>query len=296
TQVIHFQHCFHGRTGYTLSLTNTEPVKTDLYPKFRWPRILCPAVSFPLNEKSRTAAENAERSAVEQIHDAIRANVDDIAAIIIEPIQGEGGDNHFRREFFEDLRAVADEHEIMLIFDEVQTGIGLTGKMWAHEYFVKPDMLVFGKKTQVCGFLSSRRVDEIRDNVFQVPSRLNSTWGGNLVDMVRSQRYLEIIEEERLVENAQKMGEYLKKSLEQIQDEFLAMVGNARGRGLFCAFDMNSRQQRELVKDKCFEKGLIVLGCGEQTIRFRPPLTIQMNELDEGLEIIRDVLREISKD
>lgn len=296
TQVIHFQHCFHGRTGYTLSLTNTEPVKTDLYPKFRWPRILCPAVSFPLDEKSRTAAENAERTAVEQIHDAIRANVDDIAAIIIEPIQGEGGDNHFRREFFEELRAVADQHEIMLIFDEVQTGIGLTGKMWAHEYFVKPDMLAFGKKTQVCGFLSSRRVDEIRDNVFQVPSRLNSTWGGNLVDMVRSQRYLEIIEEEHLVENAQKMGEYLKKSLEQIQDEFLAMVGNARGRGLFCAFDMNSRQQRDLVKDKCFEKGLIVLGCGEQAIRFRPPLTIRKNELDEGLEIIRDVLREISKD
>ncbi|MEE9225322.1 MAG: L-lysine 6-transaminase [Bacteroidota bacterium] len=296
TQVVHFRDCFHGRTGYTLSLTNTEPAKTDLFPKFRWPRIPSPAIQFPLTHENLKAVEKAERTALDCIHDAIRTNVDDIAAIIIEPVQGEGGDNHFRKEFFEELRAIADEHEIMLIFDEVQTGIGLTGKMWAHEYFVKPDMLAFGKKTQVCGFLCSRRVDEVPDNVFKVPGRLNSTWGGSLVDMARSQRYLEVIEEEQLVENARTMGEYLRKNLEEVQEEFGALVGNARGRGLLCAFDLNSRQQRDLVKTKCFEKGLIVLGSGEQAIRFRPPLTVKKEELEKGLEIIRDVLSEISED
>lgn len=296
TQVIHFRRCFHGRTGYTLSLTNTEPVKTDLFPKFQWPRILNPAVRFPLNEKNLIAVAEAEQIAVDQIHDAVRNNRDDIAAIIIEPIQGEGGDNHFRKEFLEELRAIADEDEIMLIFDEVQTGIALTGRMWVHEYFVKPDMLAFGKKTQVCGFLCSRRVDEVPNNVFNVSSRLNSTWGGNLTDMVRSQRYLEVIEEEQLVENARVVGEFLLKNLEQIEAEFGALVSNARGRGLFCAFDLNSRQQRDLVKNKCFEKGLIMLGSGDRSIRFRPPLTIRKTELEGGLAIIRDVMREISKD
>ncbi len=296
TQVLHFRQCFHGRTGYTLSLTNTEPVKTDLFPKFRWPRIPNPAIKFPLNDKNLREVERAEREALDEIHKALRSNVDDIAAIIIEPIQGEGGDNHFRKAFFESLRAVADEFEVMLIFDEVQTGIGLTGKMWAHEYFVEPDMIAFGKKTQVCGFLCSKRVEGVRENVFKISGRLNSTWGGSLADMVRSQRYLEIIEEERLVDNARMMGEYLRNGLEQIQDEFGSLVGNARGRGLFCAFDLNSPQQRDLVKNKCFEKGLILLGCGERAIRFRPPLTIKKEELDRGLGIMREVLHEISKD
>ena len=295
-QVIHFKRCFHGRTGYTLSLTNTEPAKTDLYPKFAWPRILNPAIRFPLNGENLKAVEKAEKTAVDQILDAIRRNTDDIAAIIIEPIQCEGGDNHFRKEFFEALRGIADDQDIMLIFDEVQTGVGLTGRMWAHEYYVKPDMLAFGKKMQVCGFLCSRRVDEVPNNVFKVPSRINSTWGGNLADMVRAQRYLEIIEEEKLVENAGTMGEYLQDGLRRIQAEFCALVHNARGLGMLCAIDLNSRQQRDLVKRKCFEKGLIILGCGEEVIRFRPPLTITKEELEKGLGILRDVLQEMGKD
>ena len=208
-QVIHFSRCFHGRTGYTLSMTNTEPVKTDLFPKFHWPRVHNPAVTFPLTEERLEQVRREEELSLNQIKDAFRQNVDDIAAIIIEPIQGEGGDNHFRPEFFRALRQLADENEAMLIMDEVQTGIGMTGKMWAHQHFVEPDMIAFGKKTQVCGFLCGRRIEEVTDNVFAVSSRLNSTWGGNLVDMVRAGRYLEIIEEDNLVENARVMGEHL---------------------------------------------------------------------------------------
>jgi len=294
-QVIHFQRAFHGRTGYTLSMTNTEPAKTDLYPKFKWPRIFNPAITFPLNEENLRKVQDAEHVALDQIKNAIQENRDDIAAIIIEPIQGEGGDNHFRKEFFVELRRIADEQDIMLIFDEVQTGIGLTGKMWAYEHFVKPDMLAFGKKMQVCGFLCSTRIDEVADNVFRVPSRLNSTWGGNLVDMVRSQRYMEIINEERLVENARLVGEYLLRRLQGLQSEFPSLVSNARGRGLFCSLDLNTKDERQKLRSLCFEKGLVILGSGERSMRFRPPLNLHNEEVDEGLNIICEALTVMKK-
>lgn len=291
TQVIHFKQAFHGRTGYTMSLTNTEPVKIALYPKFNWPRIDNPKVIFPLNGENLKAVIQAEQLALNQIKDAIKNNPDDIAAIIIEPIQGEGGDNHFRKEFFVELRRIADESDIMLVFDEVQVGVGLTGKMWAHQHFVQPDMITFGKKTQVCGFLCGKRIDEIPDNVFTTSSRLNSTWGGNLVDMVRAQRYLEIIEEESLVENARIMGEYLLKQIVDLQNEFPKLVSNGRGLGLFCAFDLNTPDERNKLKNSCYDKGLIILGCGEKSMRFRPPLNISKSEIDLGISIIRDALK-----
>lgn len=293
TQVIHFQQAFHGRTGYTMSLTNTEPVKIALYPKFKWPRIVNPKIKFPLTPENLANVVALEQQAIDQIKNAIKSNPDDIAAIIIEPIQGEGGDNHFRKEFFHELRQIADENEIMLIFDEVQTGIGITGKMWAHQHFVEPDMIGFGKKTQVCGFLCGKRIDEIPDNVFKVSSRLNSTWGGNIVDMVRSQKYLEIIEEENLVENANKMGEYLLSKLNTLQMEFPEKVSNVRGLGLFCAFDLNDTQQRDKLKNLCYSKGLIILGSGEKSMRFRPPLNINQSEIDLGISIIRQSLLEM---
>jgi L-lysine 6-transaminase len=293
TQVIHFKQCFHGRTGYTLSLTNTDPVKTDLYPKFKWPRILNPKITFPLNEENLARVIREEEIAVNQIKEAFRTNKDDIAAIIIETVQGEGGDNHFRGEFFQALRQLADENDAMLIIDEVQTGIGLTGKMWAHQHFVQPDMIAFGKKMQVCGFLCSKKIDEVQDNVFKVPSRINSTWGGSLVDMVRAQRYLEIIEEENLVENARVMGRYLVQLLEGLQTEFSPIVSNARGLGLFAAFDVVTPDVRTKIRNLCMQKGLIILPSGERSIRFRPPLTVSREELDLGISIIRSAIKEL---
>ena len=206
SQIIHFRQAFHGRSGYTLSLTNTEPMKVAYFPKFDWPRIENPYIRFPEAEHL-AETEAAEARAIAAIEAAVAANPDDIAGLIIEPIQGEGGDLHFRGEFLRELRRLADEHEFLLIFDEVQTGVGMTGRMWCHQHFgVEPDVLVFGKKTQVCGILASRRMDEVEDNVFRLPSRINSTFGGNLVDMVRFGRYLEIIEEEDLVGNAARVG------------------------------------------------------------------------------------------
>jgi L-lysine 6-transaminase len=290
TQVIHFRQCFHGRTGYTLSLTNTDPVKTALFPKFSWPRIHNPAIRFPMTEENIAQVVREETLAVDQIKEAFSVNRDDIAAIIIEPIQGEGGDNHFRPEFFRTLRQLADENEAMLIVDEVQTGIGMTGKMWAHQHFVEPDMVGFGKKTQVCGFLCGKRIDEIKENVFNVSSRLNSTWGGNLTDMVRAQRFLEIIEREHLVENARVVGEHLLRSLQGLAEEFPAVVSNPRGRGLFAAFDVPNDEVRKVIRQKAFTAGLIVLPSGERSIRFRPPLNVTTEEIDLGVNILRHVI------
>ncbi len=292
TQVIHFKQCFHGRTGYTLSLTNTDPVKTDLYPKFKWPRILNPKITFPLNGENLGRVIREEEIAINQIKDAFKNNQDDIAAIIIETVQGEGGDNHFRPEFFAALRQLSTENDAMLIIDEVQTGIGLTGKMWAHQHFVEPDMIAFGKKMQVCGFLSSKKIDEVSENVFKVPSRINSTWGGNLVDMVRAQRYLEVIEEENLVENARVVGEYLVSGLQNLAAEFSTVVSNPRGLGLYAAFDVVTPERRTKIRTLSMQKGLIILPSGELSIRFRPPLNVTKEEIDLGLSIIKQAIKE----
>ncbi|HEX9828970.1 MAG TPA: L-lysine 6-transaminase, partial [Bacteroidota bacterium] len=292
-QVIHFRKAFHGRSGYTLSLTNTDPVKTNYFPKFKWPRIHNPVIKFPLNEQNLEQVKKEETLALQQIKQAIVNNPDDIAALIIEPIQCEGGDNQFRREFFVELRTICDESEILLIFDEVQTGIGISGKMWAHEYYVKPDLCVFGKKTQICGFFSSTRIDDVMDNVFHKPSRINSTFGGNLTDMVRFTKVLEIIEEEQLVQNSANVGTHLQKQLQTLEQDFSELTSNTRGKGLLCAMDLDTAQNRDQLRSKAYEEGLILIGCGDRSIRFRPALNISTQEIDEGISIIRHALQEI---
>ena len=295
TKILHFQQAFHGRTGYTLSLTNTaDPRKTKYFPKFDWPRVLNPKITFPLNEENLKKVEQTEQISIEQIKQAIKDNPDDIAAIIIEPIQGEGGDNHFRKEFFHELRTIADENEILLIFDEVQSGLGVTGKMWAYQnYDVKPDIVAFGKKMQVCGIMVSRRIDSVENNVFVESSRINSTWGANLVDMVRSQRYLEIVEEDDLVKNAAKVGKYFQDQLFEIQDNF-ETVSNVRGKGLFIAFDLPAEDVRDKFMSEAQNQGMLVLKCGERSIRFRPSLNITNDHVDEAISIVNKCLGMLS--
>ncbi|MEY2499509.1 MAG: L-lysine 6-transaminase, partial [Verrucomicrobiota bacterium] len=232
TEILHFRQAFHGRSGYTMSLTNTDPRKTDLFAKFDWPRVSCPYIDFALPESEREADVIArEKKCEDEIVAKIDNNKIDIAAIIIEPIQGEGGDNHFRGEWFKKLREICDENEILLIFDEVQCGMGATGRNWCCEHFgVLPDLMAFGKKAQVCGVMAGPRLDEVKENAFRLPSRLNSTWGGNFTDMVRSTHFLRIVEEENLVENAGKVGTYFLEQLRVLQNEF-DCIKAVRGRG-----------------------------------------------------------------
>ena len=285
TKIIHFEQAFHGRSGYTLSLTNTlDPRKTQYFPKFDWPRIPNPKIVFPLEGENLEDVKTRERDALDLVKAALRDNPDDIAAIIIEPIQGEGGDNHFRPEFLQSLRKIADESDVMLIFDEIQTGMGLSGTMWTFQQMgAPPDIAAFGKKSQVCGIMVSERVMEAKDNVFQISSRINSTWGGNLVDMVRRQRYLEIMHEERLVENAAAMGGRFLEGLQAAAAASGGKLSNARGRGLMCAFDLPTGEDRATFLTKLRDNGVMALPCGAVTVRFRPPLNVSAEEIDEAV-------------
>ena len=307
SQIIHFKECFHGRTGYTMSLTDSpDPRKTLYFPKFDWPRIDNPKINFPLNDENLEDVFNKENIALDQIKDAIRNNPDDIAGLIIEPIQGEGGDNHFRCEFFKELRNLANEEEFLLIYDEVQTGVGITGNMWAHQSFTPhsckcdcedastaPDIISFGKKTQVCGIFASKRLDEVEGHVFHESSRLNSTWGGSLVDMVRFTIYLEIIEKENLVQNANHMGNHLSKCLNDLQANHPNIVSNVRNKGLFGAFDLNDGEQRDSLVGAILNEGAMMLGCGTKSIRFRPHLNITEQEMNDGFSMIDKAITNI---
>lgn len=284
SKVIHFRDAFHGRSGYTLSLTNTDPVKTDYFPKFNWPRISNPAIEFPMADHMADV-EAREEKAKAEIKAAINEHGNDIAALITETIQGEGGDNHYRPEFFQFLRQITEENDIIFICDEVQTGVGLTGKFWAYEHMgVVPDAIAFGKKMQTCGIMCSKKFDAV-DSVFDVSGRINSTWGGNLVDMVRATRYLDIIAEENLVQNAADVGEHILERMETVREKYPDVVSNIRGRGLMAAFDL-PKERRDDFRKKVYENGLILVGCGPKSIRFRPALNVTREEIDEGIEII----------
>lgn len=289
-KILHFKDAFHGRSGYTLSVTNTDPTKTRDFPKFDWPRITNPFIEPGLTDRQMAARE---ARAVKQMEAAFAADPHGIAGILIEPIQCEGGDRHFRPRFFAKLRELADKHEALLIFDEVQTGLGATGRMWGYEHTgVVPDLIAFGKKTQVCGVLSTSRIDEVPTNVFTVSSRINSTWGGNLVDMVRCARYLQIMHEEKLVQNADAVGARFREGLEKLAAEFPA-VTNVRGKGLLNAMDLPDGEMRNKVRMGCWDQGVAVLVCGSRSIRFRPPLTFSKKEADRTLSVMRKVLKKV---
>ncbi len=292
TKIIHFREAFHGRTGYTMSLTNTaDPRKTMYFPKFDWPRITNPKITFPLEEHLKEV-EEAEERAKKEIETALKDR-EDMAAVIIEPVQGEGGDNHFRREFFQYLRRVCDENDMLLIFDEVQSGGGITGRMWAHEHFgVAPDLMAFGKKLQVCGVMATKRVDEVEKNCFVESSRINSTWGGNLTDMARGTEILDIIREDNLLDNASRMGKELQKTLAELQKDF-PVISNVRGLGLMCAFDLPDGNTRDKLRNLAFEEGLLILACGVKSIRFRPILCITEEEINDLDSRMRKALKRL---
>ena len=293
SQVIHFKQAFHGRSGYTLSLTNTkDPKKYMYFPKFNWPRITNPKLKFPINESNLAETIALENQAIAEINAAITNRPEDIACLIIETIQAEGGDNHFRKEFFQKLREICDQNDIILILDEVQTGIAMTGKMWGYQHYgIIPDVIAFGKKTQVCGILANQeKFDRVEKNVFKESSRINSTFGGNLVDMVRFKLILEVIEQENLVTKADEKGKYILQQIEQLVKDF-PQLSNARGKGLLTAFDFDTEKSRDEFISKTLDNKLLILGCGERSVRFRPHLTVTIEDIDKAFAIIRNCLK-----
>ncbi|WP_019932987.1 L-lysine 6-transaminase [Nocardia sp. BMG111209] len=289
TKVLHLTGAFHGRSGYTMSLTNTDPVKTARFPKFVWPRIDTPFLGENVD------IEAAERHALTQARVAFTENPHDIACFIAEPIQGEGGDRHLRPQFLQAMQEMCHEHDALFVLDEVQTGVAATGSAWAYRQLgVTPDLVAFGKKTQVCGVMAGGRIDEVPDNVFAVSSRLNSTWGGNLADMVRARRILEVIESEELAQRAARLGEHLLQRLVGLAASH-DQVTEPRGRGLLCAITLPSATQRDVVLTDLWQRErVLLLGTGARGIRFRPPLTVTADELDEAVDALDRVLRALT--
>ena len=304
-QIIHFKDCFHGRSGYTMSLTDSpDPRKVQYFPKFNWPRVSNPLMTFPMNSLNYEKVKSLEEKSIKEIKKLLSRSADDIAGLIIEPIQGEGGDNHFRKQFLIQLKELSLENDFLLIYDEVQTGIGITGKMWAHQRFIDvntkkldkrlfPDLMSFGKKTQVCGVLGGERLDLVENNVFKESSRINSTFGGNLVDMVRFTIYLEVIHNENLLNKSYENGKYLWSCLRNLEKNFNKLVSNSRGKGLWCAFDLPNTDKRDRLTHLIQEEGALVLGSGHKSIRFRPHLNISRQEIDIAIEIISRALQKI---
>ena len=288
TRVLHLREGFHGRSGYTLSLTNTDPVKVDRFPKFDWPRIPAPYLSDGVDVVAR------ETDALAAARAAFEAHPHDIACFVMEPIQGEGGDHHFRPQFLQAMQALCREFDALFVLDEVQTGCGLTGTAWAYQQLgVQPDVVAFGKKTQVCGIMAGGRVDEVPDNVFRISSRINSTWGGSLVDMVRARRVLEVVEAQHLIDRATVAGAQLMTLLHGLAERF-EVVTEVRGRGLMCAFSLPSKEIRDAVLTSLREdERVLLLGCGTRSIRFRPALTVSEDDLAAGVAALHRVLERL---
>ena len=288
--VMHFRQAFHGRSGYTMSLTNTDTRKIALFPKFDWPRVHNPAVEFDLDGNVSNDIESEEKKSCADIENAFRKYKGRVASIIVEPMQGEGGDNHFRTQFLKRLRQYADENEALLIFDEVQTGFFGSGKPWLWEHHgVRPDVVAFGKKTQVCGIYAGPRVDEVVDNVFHLPSRINSTWGGSLTDMVRSKRFIELIHENDYCQNVAKQGQYFVDGLRALAKDRRSFK-NVRGLGSLVAFTLDTPEIRNQLLKDMREKKFLALSSGERSIRFRMPLIVSKSEVDLALSRIADSL------
>jgi len=284
--VLHFRQAFHGRTGYTLSLTNTDTRKIALFPKFDWPRVHNPTIELDLDGRIANDIEASEARACAEIEAAFQKHSGRIAAILIEPMQGEGGDNHFRPQFMAKLRRYADENDALFVLDEVQTGFFGTGKPWMWQQWdqpgLRPDVVAFGKKTQVCGLYAGKRVDEVKDNVFQLPSRINSTWGGNLADMVRCKRFIELILTNDYAGNVAQQGARLIAGLRQLGKD-RGGIRNVRGVGSLVAFTLESPEARAKMLTDLRAQRLLALNSGEASIRFRLPLVVTEAEIDLAL-------------
>jgi L-lysine 6-transaminase len=288
SNVLHLREAFHGRSGYTMSLTNTDPVKVARFPQFAWPRIPAPYLA------PRTDMASREREALIAARAAFVLHEHDIACFVMEPIQGEGGDHHFRPAFLQAMQALCREFDALFVLDEVQTGCGLTGSAWAYQQLgVQPDVVAFGKKTQVCGVMAGGRVDEVADNVFAVGSRLNSTWGGSLTDMVRARRIFEVIEADHLIARAALLGPELLALLNGLAEQH-GQITDVRGRGLMCAFSLPNAELRDAVLTTLRKKEhVLLLGCGRRSVRFRPALTVSPDELAAGVAALDRVLHHL---
>jgi len=287
-----FKGCFHGRSFGVMSMTNSKAaIKVDM-PAFEWPHATFPTLKYPLEENIRENEEEEARclAEVEQIIEDWAGKGKPVACMITEPILAEGGDRYASDDFFRKLVAIAKKNGIYFIADEVQTGVGATGKMWAHEWWGLDsgvDMVTFAKKAQACGFYYT---DELISNP---NTRIFNTWMGDPVKLVLMNKVIEVIQRDSLLKHSLKLGDYLINGLRSIENESNGFVNSTRGRGLFSAINFETSEQRDKVVKKMMDKGVLVGPAGSHAIRFRPHLKFSESETDMLLENLRTCVKEL---
>lgn len=315
-KIIYLENCFHGRGGYTMSLTNTDPKKVALFPKFNnWIRIknktsrtyglshqdtFISTKNYPKYDKCNKLIDDIEREGkvniVKEFLDIEKYNdLRDIAAVIVEPIRCEGGDIYPTLSSLRFINDYCKNNDILFIVDEVQTGFGTTGKWWCFEHFnhLNPDIVSFGKKSQQCGIFAGRRIDYVENNCFAQSSRISSTWGGNLIDMVRATHIIDIINDDNLLNNAKMLGNYWTNEMHQLPTIYKQYISNIRNLGLLMAFDLPSNESRNKVLKEMENNGLLALGCGRKTIRLRPNLAVDIEDIEECIDITKKSIESI---
>lgn len=288
-----FRGCFHGRTFGSLSLTNSKSaIKVDM-PAFEWPHAPFPQLKYPLHEHER---ENAEEEAkclevTQDLFDQAEKKGQPIAAVIIEPIQGEGGDARASDDFYRKLIDVARDNGAVMVVDEVQTGFGATGKWWASDYWEKSsDIVCYAKKSQACGFFYT---DDFKANP---ETRIFNTWMGEPLKLVMMNKIIEIVQRDRLLDNVNRVGQVLQDGFVHMEDITGGMVNSGRGRGLYTAFSVATPELRDKMIKSAFDKNLIVGACGTSSIRFRPSLNFSSDEAEQAIGILSDCASELYHD
>lgn len=276
--ILSFKTSFHGRLFATLSTTRSKPIHKMDIPAFDWPQATFPQLRYPLEQYT---AENAaaEKASLDEVEHLIKKFPSPPAAVVVEPIQSEGGDNHASPAFFRALRKLTRKHGVLLIVDEVQTGIGATGRFWAHEHWGlgpedAPDMVTFSKKAQAAGYFFGDPA--LRPNK---PFRQFNTWMGDPARALLFRAIVQEIKRHGLVEHTARVGDYLFSKLEALAAKYPGQFENLRGKGqgTFIAFD-NPRRDEFLKKAKEF--GINIGGCGAAAVRLRPMLTFNERHAD----------------
>jgi 4-aminobutyrate aminotransferase len=263
-------NAFHGRTLGALSFTFSKPVQKTRFPQLPVLRI-----------KFCTSDGDPEVDAAEKL---LREN-NKVAFILSEVVQGEGGYNIASRKFIQTLRKCADRHGVPLILDEVQSGMGRTGKWWAFEHYgVRPDIMSAAKALQVGMAAYDDRLDPGERGA------LSSTWGGgSRIDMAVGAKIIEVIKKDKLLRNAAIMGEKLKKGIiSELSGKKNSRIIDVRGLGLMIGIEFGTKADRDAKLNRAFKKGLLLLPAGQKAMRVIPPLIITEKEADEGLHIMSE--------
>lgn len=289
--ILSFHGAFHGRTMGVLSTTHSKYIHKIDVPAFDWPIADFPAYKYPLNENEKFNSEEDDRC-LAQVEDLMQkwSKTRPVAGVVIEPIQSEGGDNEASPKFFQGLQKICKKNGAALLMDEVQTGGGATGKMWAHEHFNladSPDIVTFSKKMQLGGYYHTEKMKPSQ------AYRIFNTWMGDPGKLLLLEKILEIIKRDNLLANVERVGDHLKNGLLDLEKEYSHLLNSTRGRGTFLAINANNTKLRDEMLARLKKEGIQSGGCGDISIRFRPALIFQEKHANIFLDKFRAVLKQL---